>query len=214
MKTNTLIGISKDNEEVIVDFTNHNFMLLIGETGSGKSIFHNYLYRLLSSDNSPQEIGFIFLDMTRVDFSGWKSKYIINNESRMEDAIKILEDLSLEETTNRHIFIHIEECDMFVNYKERTEKAISVLLEKRKDITIIYSTSSPSERTMSPFMLSLVDIKVACKTSSQRDQDYILGETLAIPSLYGMITAFDNKKIYLKPVDVSDFDSIVNWKLE
>lgn len=210
---NTLVGINKENEKISINFTNHHFVLLVGKTGSGKSIFHNYLYKILCSQNSPEEIGFIFLDMTKVDFNGWNSKYIINNQSKMEDAIKVLEDLSLEATTNRHIFIHIEECDMFVNYQERTEKAISELLKNRKDITIIYSTSSPSERTVSHSMLSFVDIKVVFQLASQEDQDYILGEVIPMPSRFETIVYFDNKNNYMKPVDISDFESIANWRL-
>ncbi len=208
------IGTNIKNGEIKLDFSNHHFVFLTGVTGTGKSIFHGQIYRELCSQNSPDEIGFILMDMTRHDFNWHKSKYVISWEGHPERAIEIIEKLSLEEPTDRHIFIHIEECDMFVQHRERTNKAIEELLKNRKDITIIYSTSSPSERTISPSLLTLVDVKVVFKTARQSDQDYILEKNVELPPDYCKIIDIDNNALLIEPISLSDFCKIIEWKPE
>lgn len=44
---NTIISLDEnyENKNEEIDFKNINFILIVGQTGTGKSIFHNFLYK-------------------------------------------------------------------------------------------------------------------------------------------------------------------------
>lgn len=67
------LGVDEQGQNVIVDIEKQNihFIILLGTTGSGKSVFHYHLYKQLAEQNTPEELGFVFYDMTRVDFAGY-----------------------------------------------------------------------------------------------------------------------------------------------
>lgn len=182
---NYKIDFGKNEKEQSVDINfsiaNIYLTLLCGETGTGKSVFHNYLYKKLMDQNSPNEVGFIFLDMTRVDFVNWNNKYIVMPTIvNANKAIETLEKLSIEKIDeSKHIFIHIEECDMFALDQKRTENAIHQLKIKRPDIHIIYSTSSPREGVLSDNLICEADLKIVFKVASIYDSQRLLGDDTA-----------------------------------
>ena len=179
MNINIGVGSDSDGGNFSIDFSKRSFVLLAGASGTGKSIFHNNLYRQLTKQNTPQEVGFIFLDMTHVDFASWKSPYIITIETRAEKSIEILETLAhTKNDSAKHIFIHIEECDMFVGFTERAESAVKALLANRKDVTLIYSTSKLSLRDS---LLALVDMKIMFEVGWEKT------------------VVYESKTVFLKP---------------
>ena len=154
------------------------FMVLVGSTSTGKSIFHNNLYKQLSENNSPEEVGFIFLDMTRVDFTFWGSPYTLQIEVSAIGAIELLEKMADEpQQRDKKIFIHIEECNMFANYTIRAEAAVTTLLNRRKDVIIIYSTSRPSPNdAFRKELRDLADVRVISHLPTQRDYKYVMSK--------------------------------------
>jgi len=197
MNSNIPIGNDK-NGKVSIDLSTRHFILLVGQTNSGKSIFHNNMYKRLVEQNTPKEIGFIFLDMTQVD--SWESSYTIVKETNHKKAITILEKLACEPINPiRHTIVHIEECDMFQNFTERAEEAIRNVLKNRADVTIVYSTSRPSPRApLRQSLLDMVDTKVIFELNSKRDLQYILKDDQYMPKSYEKILAYGSKKILLK----------------
>lgn len=176
-------GKNEKGQYVDISFSIANvyLTLLCGETGTGKSVFHNYLYKKLMEQNSPNEVSFIFMDMTRVDFVSWNNQYMVMPTIvDANKAIETLEKLSTEKIDeNKHIFIHIEECDMFALDQKRTENAIQQLKIKRPDIHIIYSTSSPRESVLSDDLISEADLKIVFKVASIYDSNRLLGDDTA-----------------------------------
>ena len=68
------LGHDRSGEDVVVDLEKSGirFVLLVGQTGSGKSVFHNHLHREMTAKHTAGEIGLVFVDSTRLDFVGWR----------------------------------------------------------------------------------------------------------------------------------------------
>jgi len=163
------LGETEDGKQMEVHFAPEviHLTLICGVTGSGKSHFHESLYKELMSKNSPDKLGFVFLDMTRVDFTNWPEEYM--HKPRIVDAkkaIKILEQLANEEIGDKHVFVHIEECDMFAVDRYRVENAILQLKISQPNIHVVYSTSRPSEEVMSHDLICQADLKIIFKVAS------------------------------------------------
>lgn len=174
------LGNDKNGEKIMFDFEAEdvNFILLIGQTGSGKGIFHFNLYKELSEKYSSDEIGFLFLDMTRVDFCQRSSDYLIRKAIvDSHEAIEALHELAELETDNK-IFVHIEECNMVFADRDRLESALKKLRE-RKNIYIVYSTSRIDKEYFSDWMRGFIDLKVVFKTMTEDDSVFLLGSDAA-----------------------------------
>jgi DNA segregation ATPase FtsK/SpoIIIE-like protein len=126
MNLNLHFGKDKNDKDIYIDLQKENLhtMFMTGSTGTGKSILHYYLYKQLMDQNTPEELGFVFMDMTRVDFILWKNPYLYQPVIITQDkAIDVLEKLANENPKKKNIFIHIEECDMFMLGRDRIENA-------------------------------------------------------------------------------------------
>lgn len=208
-------GKDQDGKDVQLDLSTHHFVLLTGSTGTGKSIFHNSIYKQLVEQNTSNEIGLIFLDMTRVDFHRWQSPYILSNETSMEVGIEKLELLgSGKPDPSRHTFVHIEECNMFANYSDKAENAVREILANRNDVTIIYSTSRPGGNALPPSLLALIDTKIVFELSTQKDLDYVLGsENNVLPEGWGKILWDKGQTTHLQPFSQDDVEVLNNFSL-
>jgi len=169
---------------------NLHTIFLTGTTGSGKSIFHYSMYKQLMEQNTPDELGFVFMDMTQVDFAGWFSQYLyLPVILWTEQALNALELLAKESElraqgksdNKRTIVIHIEECDMMALDSHRFEQAW-LSIEKHKDknnMYIVFSTSRPSTDVFTEIIRKNTDLKVVFNLSTERDSVTILGKSLA-----------------------------------
>lgn len=191
-------------EEINLDFIQEGirFVLLIGRTGSGKSIFHNHVYRELMAKYTPEEVGFIFMDMTRVDFMQWDSWYLVMPTIvQSEEALDILENLKDEKRT---IFVHIEECNMVRHDRAQFERGIKNILEKNKNIILIYSTSAMGFDYLTEWMERFVDMKVVFQIRDKEDSRLLLGNDVA--TLFTMpgerILAYHDKQIKCVPLTI------------
>ena len=108
---------------------------------------------------SSEEIGFIFLDMTRVDFFNWNSKYLLKPiEVDPKKAINVLSDFA-EEESHKIVFIHIEECDMVFVDRELLERALDKL-RKKNNVYIVYSTSRIDRSYLAEWLEKYIDMKI------------------------------------------------------
>ncbi len=210
------LGDDEDGNKVMFDFDEEsiNFILLIGQTGSGKGIFHLNLYKELSEKYSSDEIGFLFLDMTRVDFCQWSSDYLIRPTiSDPQKAIAALHELADLET-DKKIFVHIEECDMVYIDREGLESAFRKLRE-RENVYIVFSTSRINKEYFSNWMKDFIDLKVVFTVMTEDDSVFLLGSDAAynFKKPGESILAFNDKQVFCQPFSKEEVKLLNKFKL-
>lgn len=214
MNISTHLGDDIKGNAISLDLSqkDRRFILLVGATGSGKSIFHNHLYRELSKNNLPSDIKFVFLDMTQVDFMDWKSPYLFLPPVSGDDAMDVLEGLT-EPGMNlpKTLFVHIEECDLIVQHPERFKKALKLLLAK-EGVHIVFSTSRISrEDVLQDWLLDMVDVKIIFKLNSKEDCAFLGTDSSPIHFVAGeRLMVYKGKYIKLTPFKDA---SLSNFKL-
>ncbi len=194
-KTDEGKAVSLDLEQAEI-----RFILLAGMTGSGKSVFHTHLYREFMKQCTPSEVGFVFLDMTRLDFMDWDARYLIRPTiTDPAEALRALETLKDEQRT---IIVHIEECDMVYHDRARLEKAIERILHENKKIYIVYSTSRIDPDYLTDWIEKYVDLKVIFRVAAAEDSMLLLGSGAALSLTFPgeRILAFDGKVIKCAPL--------------
>ena len=214
MKIN--LGINKDINRIELDFDKEkiNFILLVGETGAGKSIFHRQLYKQLSEKYSSDEIGFVFLDNTMVDFNDWESDYLIKSVfGKPKEAVKVLHEL-VGKNTNKKIFVHIEECDMVYADKKGVELALDKIKEL-KNIYIVYSTSRIDRGYLHDWMQRFVDLKVVFRVPTEDDSNFLIGNTTTshFNSAGERVLVFNNQQVHCQPFTDKEVESLSKFKL-
>lgn len=200
MKTINL-GKNEGGEDVSLDFgpDGNRFVLLAGMTGSGKSIFHKHVYHDLMARYTPEEIGFIFMDMTRVDFGGWDPAYLIRPVIvDSDEALGVLETVHDEART---IFIHIEENNMVHHDRLRFEKGIENVLYANTNIVLVYSTSVIDPEYIPDWLEKYIDVRVVFRLSWEFDSMIFLGNASAstFTNPGERIVMYDDKQVKCLP---------------
>lgn len=211
MNINLNFGKDESGKNTYIDLQKENLhtIFLTGSTGTGKSILHFYLYKQLMDNNSPKEIGFVFMDMTRVDFTGWKTSFlhmpVINDSEKAFDALEELTDYN----GNKKIFIQIEECDMIVHNTDRFEKSW-VKIHKNKNIYIIFSTSRPVPDIFTDKIKKNCDMVIACRLASKDDSQTVIGKSLAekFTQPGEKIIVYKDKEILCVPIESRTVEDI------
>jgi hypothetical protein len=149
-------------------------ILLTGQTGSGKSTFHHDITRQLMEQNRPEEIGFVFFDLKRVEFGEYaQSKYLLAPVIYdVKQAVESFESVAEGKPNwlvgktgeQQAVFIHVEECDLMMAYPERFEKAWLRLADspKQPGVFVLYSSSRLSTDTFSKEMIRRSDMRIVC----------------------------------------------------
>ena len=221
------LGKNPNNEELLVNFgvQNINFTLLVGQSGSGKSVLGYHIYRQLKEQNTSEEITFILIDNVALEFTGWnqQSPYlycpvITNQETAFQTLESIVGKLSEINSGTKHYFIHIEECNQFAYDQERIQKILNSLLESKTDnkIHIIFSTSRPSPDIFTPELLQLMNLKVIFQLPTAENYQNISEGKLTdnFPTTTGEKIAILNQDIIqLLPLTDQEIQSSVNFHL-
>lgn len=157
-------------------------LLLVGQSGTGKSVLEDkYIERLLKA-YTPDKLQFVLLDMTAIDFSQLRDEnaaYIL--EDVRVDADKGLDVLqqTVEKAEERAaandneplIVVCIEECDMAMVDYERFNDLLTRLngIASEANMKVIFSTSRPSPQVLSEKLIASFDLILAGKLT---DTDY------------------------------------------
>ncbi len=168
MQANIYIGRDWKKNKVFINFNKENIhrIVLSGESGSGKSIFHSSLYQQLVQQNTPEQLGFVFLDMTKLDFSNFPySAYLYKPVIvDMQKALECFDKLGKESKSKKpkSILIHIEECDMIYHDRKRFEQAwLNIASNKDKnDVFIVFSSSRCCPEVFTKTILDNTDLKI------------------------------------------------------
>ena len=155
-------------------FNVDNSMLLIGQSGTGKSVLvDKYIERLLKS-HTPDKLKFILLDMTGVDFEQLREKHQVYIQEDVKfdsgkglDVLEVTAHLAEERANSNDkeplIVLLIEECDMAAVDQEHFD---SLLIRINKaassaNMKVIYSTSRPAPDVVSRDLLESFDLILA-----------------------------------------------------
>ncbi|GEM_PF-4592977 len=190
---------------------------LLGATGSGKTIFHNNLYRELSRLYTSDEIGLIFCDMTCVDFPYWKSEYVMHYVEPPLKAIELMETIpnSVKIRNKKYVFLHIEECDMVSIDRERVENALSNILSKTSNVFIIYSTSRTDPEYLVDWLKRFINLAVVFGVATPEFSRFFLGnESAARFIMPGQrILSFNNKQIECQPFSDTEIQELEEFEM-
>jgi DNA segregation ATPase FtsK/SpoIIIE-like protein len=167
-------------------FNVDNSLLLVGQTGSGKSVLQDELIRKLVASNSPETLQFVLLDMTSADYWDLRQdhkefikKYVAINSDEGLDVLDEMAALS-EKRKNQQdplpqLFICIEECDMAVLDQSRFDKALITINAnaKKANMKLIYSTSRIGEQTISKDLMKRFDLILAGLVADEETETFL-----------------------------------------
>ncbi len=194
-------GKKESGEDLYLDLEKEgiHFISLLGATASGKSVFHENLYKELTDKYTPEELGFIFMDMTRVDFVDWRSPEYLIKPTIVEpdEALNVLGNVKDD---SKIIFIHIEECDMAFINRAKMEKGLDKI-RKKENIFLVYSTSRIDQSYLKDWMDKYFDLNIIFRTAAKEDSQFLLGNENAFnfEDPGERILAFNDKQIKLVP---------------
>lgn len=155
-------------------FNVDNSMLLVGQTGTGKSVLEDkYIERLLKSYTS-DKLQFILLDMTGVDFGQLRDNhpdYIKEDVSFdsgkgldvLEVTAHLAEERAASGTIEPLLVLLIEECDMAAIDQEHFDSLLVKInnVASEANMKVIYSTSRPAPDVVSRKLLESFDLILA-----------------------------------------------------
>lgn len=171
------LGNAVIGEDFKIDFLKDDlqFSLIQGDVGSGKSTMTKYMYTQLIKQNTPEELGFVFLDFTQVDYIDWESNYsFLKPTGSMVKALEYLElivDLSNKRSqglvdSSKAIFVHFQQNDLFVNHPEETHKLLSSV-KPNSNTYFIYLTANDSELSIPDWYISRKNLSILCTSSNK-----------------------------------------------
>ena len=200
-------------------------ILLTGMTSSGKGITHFHLYSQLMGSHSPDELGFVFLDMTQVDFGRWPSDYLYRPVVHGTDnGLQALEELAEESVARdegtrdkrRGIVIHVEECDMVVKDRDRFEQALLKLVGRKgsNNMFVVFSSSRPSPSVFTKKILAVTDLKIVHQLASEKDWLHVTGQNLMreVNKPGEKVVFYQDKMDILRSFSEAYVRAIENWE--
>lgn len=219
-KVNLGNDIQGNNVEIDLDRENIHFIILAGESGSGKSVFHERLYKELIDHNNSKQLGFIVLDTNRVELASWESSYLIKPPIvEVDEALDEFERLGKESilraggkvSAKQAIIIHIEECNMIWANKKRFEKAlVNIVKNKNKNnMFLVFSSSKTGPEVFTSAIMKNADLKVIFKVYDESYSKFLMGESLAekFTKPGKRVLVFKNKQIICQPFTEAEIRS-------
>lgn len=151
-------------------FNTGSSLLLLGKSGSGKSVLCETLFKRFVRAKKPDELRFVVLDMTCHDAEILRDEHPecieeLVEGTHIEKAFEALEKYAELSKTGRpneksELLIFIEECDMARHDFNRYETTLKVLISNADSarMRLIYSTSVIAPQTVSQELLEAFDV--------------------------------------------------------
>lgn len=234
------IGQNSD-DKYYVDLEEKSSMLIIGETGSGKSVYLHSIIISLLLKNTPNELKFVFIDPRGVEFKVYENipHLLTKPISSKADSLWELDKIKKELDKRRELFI-ASEVKNIKSYNEKVEdklprimvmvdEAIDIIEDKdfednllelitdgsRYGIHIIIATSSYLRKRLSTFFLRSFNYILSFDLASPELADYVKISGADLLTVYGeaLVRYSGNKTLDLQTPYVSDNDinNIVNF---
>ena len=150
-------------------FNVDNSLLLVGKSGSGKSVLCEALFKRYINAKSPDELRFVILDMTGVDAEILRDEHPEYIEELIEfdtdkafNSLEKYAKLAAEGREGEHsqLFIFIEECNMPRANQARFDSLVETINKnaKKANMKLIYSTSVINPDTISKRLMKSFDL--------------------------------------------------------
>jgi ABC-type dipeptide/oligopeptide/nickel transport system ATPase component len=187
-------------------------IVLIGQTGSGKSQIIFSYFDHLTNKYSTKDFKIIAYDVVRTDY--WKNEPVMpwvslvpstNNDYKKEilSNLKFVRDRQVGKlSTEQRVLIHINECDLFqTEFRDSVIELCIFIAKWGKNINVqlIFETSRPTEPSLPFAIVKESNAKILCPVSNSLHAQYFMNISENLPQKHGqMILKFsDGKNEYL-----------------
>lgn len=194
-------------------------ILLVGETGTGKSELVHTLLEQLKSSYTPDEVNFVLFDLKQVEFQDEDVEYLYKNViTSVVTGVRVLREL-VEQAELRikkrqkfpAIVVYIEECDIAAQHQEKFDKLMISLINKAKkaNFCIIYSTSRVSKETIGYELLKHFEVILASRLPLGSTEYLGIEDTRSISG--HNFVRIDNQQIsrHSHPTSTDDFETLL-----
>ena len=227
------IGLNTE-DKYYIDLSEKSSMLIIGETGSGKSIFLNSIIISLLLKNNPDELKILFIDPRGVEFKPYENipHLLAKPISSKADSLWELDKIKKELNRRRELFINsdVKNINSYNDIVEEklpriiviVDEAIDIIEDKdfednllelitdgsRYGIHMIIATSSYLRKRLSTFFLRSFNYILSFDLASPELADYvkISGADLLTISGEALVKYSGNKTLDLQTPYVSEND--------
>ena len=227
------VGLNSE-DKYFIDLEHRSSMLILGETGSGKSVFLNSIIISLLLKNNPDELKFLFIDPRGAELGLYNEiphmlKPVIRTKEQalyelksIAKELKKRQELFVENDVSNigdyndrwdkalpHIIIIIDEASGIIGEKNFEDIMLEMITEGyRYGIHIIMATSSNLRNKLSTFFIRAFNYVLTFDLASKEQSDYIKINEADLLTVYGeaLIKCNGNKIIDLQTPYVSDDD--------